>query len=624
MVSFALGSSDNRTFREAIDAVARAVDEAIIQPTEDTLEIRAVDAANVFSVEAIIPLGAFDRSSAIAGGAFGVDVDGLSSTLGNINKTSGILLEDGVDDAFTVTDRSTGDTTEFEIKDPESMRDPPDLAGSVKMMDYDASASVPRNQFRRVVRAAGSVGDTVGVGVGPQDGASGPMAFKMVCEGDTDTLTGSPDFEFDTATPPNESAAGLYNHDYLDRVSLGVPARGIDVNIALNGDDAPLRVAFETGGDVPAQVTYHVAPRIGSGATEAGQLVKSADVTGAPVASPDFIVSMGGQQADTFVDALSAVADERRVMFTRRGVESRVVDAASVIMSIIQAQPGFFDTYNEVDGFPADPVGVPTRRLAKYYSEWLSSQKLTLSYDSETRFMGLTHPIFSIEMGAIDPDAMRQEPNIPTNLTFDATADVEQSELSQAVGSLSTSAGGDDNAEIGVVITADAAASSGMYLTDQDGGRRQVSGGSQVRGNALGLFSGDYMENMADALITQSDTPASVRLGNSLPMTVRAPNDAGTFSHMTLLAPRVKDSKAEVLDAPAIADGMSGAAVDLSFYTDDTGSAEVGFFEDISEESPAERARKGAIPVVPRHGRSEHGVQRRQHPHRERRRPGGR
>jgi len=597
-VSFALESTDNRAFREAIEAVSRTVDEAIIQPADDALEIRAVDAANVYSVEATIPLRVFDQSSAFSGDPFGVDIDALSSTLGNINKTSGVLLTDQVGGGFAVEDRSTGDTTEFEFIDPDGMRDPPDLAGSVGMMDYDTVVNVPRDQFRRLVRVADRVGDMVAVGVGPRDGTSEPMAFKMLCEGDTDTLIGAPDHDFENGTPPQESAGGLYSHKYLDSVSLGAPSRNISLEIAFNGDDAPLRVSFPTGGDVAAQVTYHVSPRIGSGAGDSVANLKSADVTSAPVASPDFIVGMDGQESDTFVNALTTVADERRVMFTRSGVESRVVDPANVLMSIVQAEPGFFNTYREVGGFPADPVGVPTRRLGQYYSEWLSGQELTLSYDSSTRFMGLTHPIFSIEMATIDPDSMRQEPDIPTNITFDATADVDQSGLSQAINSISTTAGGDDTKEVGVVITADSGPSSGMYLTDDSGGRASVDGGT-FRGNALALFSGDFIKQVGGTLVTNSSTPATVRLGNGLPLAVDAPSTNETFSHSTLLAPRAKESEQEVLDAAPIADGMSGAAVDLSFFTDDSGSAGVGFPGDISEESPAERARKERFQSYP-------------------------
>lgn len=599
-VSFALESTDNRAFQEAIAAVSRTVDEAIIQPTDNALEIRAVEPSNSYSVDATIPLSVFDQSSAFSGDQFGVDIDALATTLGDINKTSGVLLTDQSGGGFTVEDRSTGDVTEFEFIDPDGMRNPPDLAGSVGMMDYDTVASVPRGQFRRVVRVADKMGSDVkvAVGVGPRDGTSGPMAFKMLCEPDTDTLIGAPDAEFEGATQPREPAAGLYSHEFLDSVSLGAPDRNIDVKIGIEGDGMPLRVSFPTGGDVPAQVIYYIAPRLGSGASDAVADLKSADVTSAPVASPDFIAGMGGQEADTFVNGLTTVADERRVMFTRSGVESRVVDPGNVLMSIVQAEPAFFDTYREVGGFPTEPVGVPTRRLGEYYSLWLSRQELTLSYDSSTRFMGLTHPIFSIKMATIDPDAMRQEPNIPTNLTFDASADVDQSGLSQAINSISTSAAGDDSREVGVVITADSGSSSGMYLADDLGGRAKVDGG-MVRGEALGLFSGKFIKQVGGSLVTSSSTPATVRLGNDFPLATDAPNSNETFSHTTVLAPKQRDSRQDVLDAAPIEDGMDGAAVDLSFYKDDTGGVEVGFPDDISEESPAEQARKRKFQSYP-------------------------
>lgn len=596
--SFALSSSDNRAFREAIDAVSRVVDEAVIQPTSSGLRIAVADASNVVSVDTTVPFAAFDISSAFSGDPFGVDVDALSSTFGNINKTSGVTIEDGSGDTFTVTDDSTGTTTEFQMIDTDEMRNVPDLEGTVGEMDYDTTVNVPRNQFRRLVRAAGSVGDYVGVGVAPEDGNGGDMAFKMVCEGDTDTFTGAPDFNFTSATPPRESATGLYTHKYLDSVSLGTPDRGIDVEFGFEGDDFPLRVRFNTGGDAPATVTYYIAPRISSESGTGAAEVKSADVTGRPVPSPDFVAGLSGRDADTFVNALSVIADERRVVFTREGVESRAVGPGNHVLDIIEAEPGFFDTYREVGGFSPDPIGIQTQRLSQYYSVWLARQELTLSYDSDVRFLGLEHPIFSIQMATIDPDSMRQEPNLPA-INFTANAEVDQSGLQTAIRNVTTSTKKDEQKPIGLVVTTDGA-NSGVYLTNEDGGREKVGGGGRIQGNGLGLYSNDYMRQIASTLMSMSSLPATIRLGNSFPFTMQATNSNDTFRVTTSVAPRVMDGKQEVLNSDPIADGMSGSGVDLSFFTDDSDEgAGVGFFDNVEEESAAERARKQKYQTYP-------------------------
>lgn len=596
--SFALSSSDNRTFREAIDAVSRAVDEAIIRETPSGLEITAVDAANVLSVDTTVPFAAFDVAASFSGDPFGVDMNALSSALGDINKTSGITLQNVGTEAFTLRDDSTEETVELAMIDPDEMRDPPDLDGSVGQMSYDTTVDVPRNQFRRLIREAGTVSDYVGIGVGPEDGENGPMALKAVAEGDTDTFTGFPEFDFNSAVPPSDPAAGLYTHNYLDSVSLGTPDRGIDVELGFEGDDFPLRVRFDTGGDAPATVTYYIAPRISSESGAAAEEVRSADITGHPVPSPDFVAELGGGEADTFVNTLNTITDERRVVFSREGVESRAVDPANVILDIIEAEPGFFDTYREEAGFPVEPVGVQTQRLAQYYDEWLADQSLTLTFDSGVRFIGLEHPIFSIKMAAIDPDSMRAEPSLPTGVNLDASAEVEQGELRTAIQRVTTTTKQDENKAIGLVVSSNGA-NAGVYLTNPEGDRAKVGGGSRVEGNALGLYSNDYMRQIAANLIPTSTLPATVRLGNSFPVLVQAPNTGDTFRVTTSLAPRVKDGKQEVLDSDPIADGMEGSGVDLSFFRDDSGGSEVGFFDNVEQESAAERARKQKFQTYP-------------------------
>ena len=581
--TFTVQSADNRALNEMVDAVSRVDDEAIFQIGTGAIRVVLIEAANVFSIDATLSSAEFSNYSAEPG-AFGVKVGALSSAFNAINKTDAVRFT-GDADAEEVTVEGVGpgaSSSTFGMIDPDDMRDTPDLAGTVGMMDYNTAVSVPRDQFRRLVRVSDEVSDNMEMGYVPDGPGSSNMIFKTRAEGDVDDVVGYPDFEVESDR--GGQASGMFTLEFIKPLSLGIPSRQIDVEIAFDGDEKPLRVSFQTGGDVGADVEYYVAPRIGA---DEGELV-DADVPGTLLPNPNFRARLDGSKAKELIDLFNANVDERKVMFTREGVESRAVDPANVLMDAIEAEPFYFDEYEAVSGFPDDPVGLSTTRLSTLITKWTATQPVTMAFDGNVRKFSLQHPIFTARIATIDPDSIRKEPDIPTTLQLSGSGEADPTILREAISSVARGVG--DEGAVGMVHTGDV-----LFVANEMGDRERV-GLTNPRGRALSIYSGDYMETVSELIINGPDSTADVRLGNSMPLGIHSDRNDDLRS-LAFLAPRIPDD--DILRMDTIQNGMAGSGVDLSVYDNGDTDEEIPFFDDVREESPSQRIRRQRLSTFP-------------------------
>lgn len=238
---------------------------------------------------------------------------------------------------------------------------------------------------------------------------------------------------------------------------------------------------------------------------------------------------------DTFADALDPVAtlvDECKIRLTEDGLSIRAVDPANVGMADVDLPARAFETY-EADG---GVIGVNLDRLQDVLSMGSAGDLAHLSLDEETRKLHIEIDELSYTLALIDPDSVRQEPDIP-DLELPADVAFEGSELARAVSAA-------DLVGDHVSLAADPDDETFAISAEGDTDDVEVTLGADelatadVPERAESLFSLDYLEDMTRPI--GSDVIVLFRLGTEMPVKFRYTNGEASVQH--LLAPRIQSS----------------------------------------------------------------------------------
>ena len=109
------------------------------------------------------------------------------------------------------------------------------------------------------------------------------------------------------------------------------------------------------------------------------------------------------------VDQLLTLVDEAIFRIGYDGLSVAAVDPATVGMVELEVEPGAFESVG--DGM--FPIGLNLQRLDDYIDGASGAEPVTLSYQPETRAIVIEHTNVEVEMAGIDPDAIRDEPEVP-------------------------------------------------------------------------------------------------------------------------------------------------------------------------------------------------------------------
>ncbi len=235
------------TLQATLDSIGVLVDECKIHLTEDGLEIRAVDPANVGMVDLALATDAFESYEA-DGGLIGVNLVRLQDIAGMASGDDLVHLD--LDEETRKLHISI-DGLEYTLAliDPESIREEPDLPD----LDLSATIVIEGRDIDRAVTAADMVSDHIELGIEEND-----ELFYVAAEGDTDDVhleLGQDDLIDLTVGP----ASSLFSLDYLQDMNKAIP-KGTEVTMEL-GEEFPVKLHFDFAeGD--GTVTYMLAPRI--------------------------------------------------------------------------------------------------------------------------------------------------------------------------------------------------------------------------------------------------------------------------------------------------------------------------------------------------------------------------
>ena len=231
---------------------------------------------------------------------------------------------------------------------------------------------------------------------------------------------------------------------------------------------------------------------------------------------------------------LSTIADECKINLSEDGFQTRVVDPAQVAMSSVTLDDDAFESYDADGGV----IGLNIGRIEDVLGFGNAGDIVHLELNPETRKLEVDIAGLSYTLALIDPDSVRQEPDIP-DLSEQLTADVRLAESDMGRGIKAT-----DLVTDHIRFTADAEAGELHVIGegDTDDVNLSLNGdllleGSTIDGDADSLFSLDYMSDISKAF--PSGAELDFRIGEDVPLNLGYTDADGALSVEYMLAPRI-------------------------------------------------------------------------------------
>ena len=238
--------------------------------------------------------------------------------------------------------------------------------------------------------------------------------------------------------------------------------------------------------------------------------------------------------ADTLretLDSVSVLVDECKIHLDEDGLSIRAVDPANVGMVDLDLGAAAFESY-EADG---GVIGVNLSRIEDIAGMADADQLVQLELDEETRKLHIQIDGLEYTLALIDPDSIRQEPDIP-DLDLSANVVIEGADIDRSVRAADMVS---DHIALGVDATDE------LFYVDAEGDTDDVHLEltrddliDLEAGDAHSLFSLDYLKDMNKAI--PKDAEVELELGDEYPVKVHY-DIAEAQGHVTyMLAPRIQ------------------------------------------------------------------------------------
>ncbi|MFH5799570.1 DNA polymerase sliding clamp [Haladaptatus sp. CMAA 1911] len=233
----------------------------------------------------------------------------------------------------------------------------------------------------------------------------------------------------------------------------------------------------------------------------------------------------------TTIDSVGVLVDESKIHLEEDGLTIKAVDPANVGMVDLQLDAEAFESY-EADG---GVLGVNLDRLESIAGMASSDQLIEMALDEETRKLHIKIDGLEYTLALIDPDSIRQEPDIP-DLDLSATIVVEGSDINRAVKAADMVS---DHIALGVNEDDE------VFYVEAEGDTDNVDLKLDrddlidlTTGPAHSLFSLDYLKDMDKAI--PKDSEVSIDLGEEFPLKLHFEIAEGKGQVTYMLAPRIQ------------------------------------------------------------------------------------
>jgi proliferating cell nuclear antigen len=231
------------------------------------------------------------------------------------------------------------------------------------------------------------------------------------------------------------------------------------------------------------------------------------------------------------LDSVSVLVDECKIRLNDDGLAIRAVDPANVGMVDLSLDAAAFESY-EADG---GVIGVNLSKLEDFVGMANSSQLVELELDEETRKLNIRIEGLSSTLALIDPDSIRQEPDIP-NLDLPAEIVLEGAQLDRGIKAADMVS---DHVRLRVDDAAEAFHIQAQGDTDDVDFELDADDLIDLTsGSADSLFSLDYLKDMSKAI--PKDAEVTVELGEEFPVKLHYRIAEGQGNVTYMLAPRIQ------------------------------------------------------------------------------------
>jgi len=231
------------------------------------------------------------------------------------------------------------------------------------------------------------------------------------------------------------------------------------------------------------------------------------------------------------LDSVSVLVDECKIRLNEEELSIRAVDPANVGMVDLTLEAAAFESYQADGGV----IGVNLARLEDIAGMANSGDLVHLELDEETRKLHIEVDGLSYTLALIDPDSIRQEPDIP-ELDLPAEIVVEGAQLNRGVKAADMVS---DHIRLRVDEAKEAFSIEAEGDTDDvDLKLTREDLIAFTAGPADSLFSLDYLKDMNKAI--PSDAEVTVELGEEFPVKLHYGFAEGLGQVTYMLAPRIQ------------------------------------------------------------------------------------
>lgn len=231
------------------------------------------------------------------------------------------------------------------------------------------------------------------------------------------------------------------------------------------------------------------------------------------------------------LDPVGVLVDECKIRLEDDGLTIRAVDPANAGMVDLELDREAFESY-ETDG---GVIGVDLVRLEDIASMANADDLVHLELDEQTRKLHIRIDGLEYTLALIDPDSIRQEPDIP-DLDLPATIVCEGRDIDRAT---TASDMVSDHIAFGVD------SENELFYVDAEGDTDDVHFEldsddliSLTPGEAHSLYSLDYLKKMNKAI--PSDAEVTIDLGEEFPVQLGFEIADGQGTVTFMLAPRIQ------------------------------------------------------------------------------------
>lgn len=240
-----------------------------------------------------------------------------------------------------------------------------------------------------------------------------------------------------------------------------------------------------------------------------------------------------------FLEKPSTLVDEGRLRFDADEMSMCVVDPANVGMNRSTLRKEAFESYDPSVSDDGDGVvlGVNLERLSDVVGMGSSGDIVRAELDEETRKLHIEVDGLEYTLALIDPDSIRQEPDIP-ELDLPAHFSVESNNLGRGIKAADMVSDHirlrfDDESRMCVIEAEGDTDDVDLTIGEDSGLEIEASGPGDS------LFSLDYLKDLKKAFPKNGD-PVKLQLGEEFPVKISFEFSNGDGECLFMLAPRIQ------------------------------------------------------------------------------------